>query len=65
VARLGSWREAFAWAQARGFQGTDDVGLLEAMGRRVKLIPAPASNLKITTAEDWAHACPSGMTTPG
>lgn len=65
VARLGLWREAFAWAQAHGFQGTDDVGLLEAMGRRVKLIPAPASNLKITTTEDWAHACPSGTATPG
>jgi len=65
LARLGLWREAFAWAQAHGFQGTDDVGLLEAMGRRVKLIPAPASNLKITTTEDWAHACPSGTATPG
>ncbi len=58
VARLGLWREAFAWAEAAGFQGTDDVGLLEAMGRRVKLIPAPASNLKLTTPEDWARLRP-------
>jgi 2-C-methyl-D-erythritol 4-phosphate cytidylyltransferase len=53
VARLGLWREAFAWAEARGFQGTDDVSLLEAMGRRVKLVPSPSSNLKLTTPEDW------------
>ena len=55
VARLGLWREAFARAQAAGFQGTDDVSLLEAMGLRVRLIPAPASNLKLTTPEDWAR----------
>jgi 2-C-methyl-D-erythritol 4-phosphate cytidylyltransferase len=58
VARLGVWREAFAWARTAGFQGTDDVSLLEALGRRVKLIPAPPSNLKLTTPEDWARACP-------
>jgi 2-C-methyl-D-erythritol 4-phosphate cytidylyltransferase len=56
VARLGLWREAFAWAEASGFEGTDDVSLLEAMGRRVKLIPAPGSNLKLTTPEDWSRA---------
>ena len=53
VARLGLWREAFAWAAANAFQGTDDVSLLEAMGRRVKLVPSPSSNLKLTTPEDW------------
>jgi len=58
VARLGTWRAAFDWAEATGFQGTDDVSLLEAMGRRVKLIPAPASNLKLTTPEDWARVRP-------
>jgi 2-C-methyl-D-erythritol 4-phosphate cytidylyltransferase len=58
VARLGLWREAFAWAEANAFQGTDDVSILEAMGRRVKLIPAPASNLKLTTPEDWTRAQP-------
>ena len=56
VARLGIWREAFAWARATGFQGTDDVSLLEAQGRPVKLVPAPASNLKLTTPEDWLRA---------
>jgi 2-C-methyl-D-erythritol 4-phosphate cytidylyltransferase len=61
VARLGLWREAFTWAEATGFQGTDDVSLLEAMGRRVRLIPAPASNLKLTTPEDWARFRPAGL----
>ena len=59
VARLGVWREAFAWARAAGFQGTDDVSLLEAMGLRVKLVTAPASNLKLTTPEDWARTRPA------
>jgi 2-C-methyl-D-erythritol 4-phosphate cytidylyltransferase len=58
VARLGQWRQAFAWAAATGFQGTDDVSLLEAMGRRVKLIPSPPSNLKLTTPEDWDRCAP-------
>lgn len=58
VARLTLWREAFRWAQASGFQGTDDVALLEAMNLRVKLIPAPGSNLKLTTPEDWDRTCP-------
>jgi len=64
VARLGTWREAFAWARTTGFVGTDDVSLLEALGRRVKLVPSPPSNLKLTTAEDWerarSFACISG-----
>jgi 2-C-methyl-D-erythritol 4-phosphate cytidylyltransferase len=53
VARLSLWREAFRWAAETGFQGTDDVSLLEAMGLRVKLVPAPPSNLKVTTPDDW------------
>lgn len=53
AARLSLWREAFAWAASAGFEGTDDVSLLEAMGRRVKLIPSPATNRKITLPGDW------------
>ena len=55
VATLGCWRKAFAWAAQSGFQGTDDVSLLEAMGLKIKIIPAPPSNLKLTTPEDWAR----------
>lgn len=53
VASLGTWRKAFAAAAADGFQGTDDVSLLEHQGLRVKLIASPASNLKVTVPEDW------------
>ena len=56
VARLQLWREAFAWAQSIGFQATDDVSLLEALGKRVTIIPYPSSNLKLTTPEDWDYA---------
>ncbi len=56
VATLGVWRRAFAWAVESGFQGTDDVSLLEALGLRVKLVPSPSTNLKITTPADWERA---------
>lgn len=58
MAELACWREAFRWAEATGFQATDDVALLEAQGLRVKLIPSPSSNLKLTTPEDWERTCP-------
>lgn len=60
VARLGTWRQAFSWAAKTGFQATDDVALLEALGCRVVMVPAPASNLKITTPEDWDRATECG-----
>ena len=53
VARLGTWRNAFAAAQAAGIQATDDVALLERLGLRVRLVPSPPSNRKVTTPEDW------------
>lgn len=56
VALLSRWRQAFAWARETGFSGTDDVSLLEAQGLRVRLVPSPASNVKITTPEDWRFA---------
>jgi 2-C-methyl-D-erythritol 4-phosphate cytidylyltransferase len=55
VARLHLWHEAFAWAKSTGFQATDDVSLLEALGKKIKMIPAPTSNLKLTTTEDWNY----------
>ena len=58
AARLGTWLEAFAWARTTGFLATDDVSLLEARGLRVKLVPSPPSNLKLTTQEDWERARP-------
>lgn len=60
ISRLGTWRRAFEWARKTGFSATDDVALLEAMGGRVKMVASPASNLKITTPEDWARATDCG-----
>lgn len=53
VARLSLWLDAFRRAADQGLAATDDVSLLEAMGLRVKLIPSPPTNLKLTTPEDW------------
>lgn len=53
VARLSLWLEAFRWAAETGYEGTDDVSILEAMGRRVKLVASPSSNRKVTLPEDW------------
>lgn len=58
IARLSTWRRAFAWAADCGFLGTDDASLLEAMGLHVNVVPAPASNLKLTTPEDWYRFSP-------
>jgi len=58
IAPLSSWRRAFAWACECGFTATDDASLLEAMGLRVKVVSSPASNLKITTPEDWYRFFP-------
>jgi len=53
MAKLSTWQRAFAWAREHGFKGTDDVSILEAMGLRVRLIPSPSSNQKLTVPEDW------------
>lgn len=58
VARLGTWREAFAAATRDGFTGTDDASLLERLGLGVRLIESPASNFKVTTPEDWQRWAP-------
>jgi 2-C-methyl-D-erythritol 4-phosphate cytidylyltransferase len=46
-------REAHRRAQA---EATDDAALVEALGRRVKVFPGSARNLKMTTAADLALA---------
>lgn len=55
VSTLGLWRRAFAAATAQAWEATDDVSLLEALGLRVRVIPSPSSNVKLTTPEDWAR----------
>lgn len=61
VAQLGTWRRAFQAAREAGIQATDDVALLERLGLRVLMIESPASNLKLTTPEDWTRAAPQGV----
>ncbi len=61
VAQLATWRNAFRAAQEAGIQATDDVALLERLGLRVLMVESPASNLKITTPEDWARLTPHGV----
>jgi len=53
IARLSTWRQAFASAHKSGFKGTDDASILEQAGLKVKLVLSPSSNLKLTTQEDW------------
>lgn len=48
--------QAHRWAVQKGFIGTDDASLVEAMGGRVKLVQGSYSNIKITTPEDVAVA---------
>lgn len=61
VSRLSIWRRAFEQAAQSGFIGTDDVSLLEHAGLRVKLVPAPSTNLKLTTPKDWELSAPQGV----
>lgn len=49
-------RRAFAAASAAGFEGTDDVALVERLGEPVAVVPGTATNLKITHPEDLAFA---------
>lgn len=64
VSTLGLWRKAFAQAAAAGLEATDDVALLEALGLEVKVIPSPATNVKLTTPEDWARWEPHPVAEP-
>lgn len=45
-------REAYEKAFEEGFYGTDDGGLVERLGRDVKVVEGSYENIKITTKED-------------
>lgn len=45
-------REAYAHALKDGFLGTDDAGLVERLGKKVKIVPGGYNNIKITSPED-------------
>ena len=48
--------QAFTKADEDNFIGTDDVSLVERMGKKVKIIKASENNFKITTPKDLALA---------
>jgi len=69
IPRAGLWRaqtpqgfpralleRAAAAALADGVQGTDDAELVERIGGAVRVVPDRASNLKLTTPDDFALA---------
>lgn len=43
---------AFEKAVTEKFQGTDDVSLVERMGKKVRVVPSSSANIKITYPED-------------
>lgn len=44
--------EALRWAESKGLDETDEAGLLEKMGHRIKLVEGSVSNFKITRQQD-------------
>lgn len=48
--------EALEWAEAKGMDATDEAGLVESMGHKVRLVEGSVSNFKITRAEDLEMA---------
>jgi 2-C-methyl-D-erythritol 4-phosphate cytidylyltransferase len=47
---------AYRHAAAEGWIATDDAAVIEHAGHPVAVVPGEASNLKITTPDDWAVA---------
>lgn len=45
-------RQAYDIAAQQGYLGTDDAGLVERLGVKVKIVPGTYNNLKVTTPED-------------
>jgi len=45
-------KKAFEKAEKDNFQGTDDVSLVERLGKRVKIVPCSYKNIKVTTRDD-------------
>lgn len=45
-------KKAFEKAKNDNFQGTDDVSLVERLGKKVKIVPCSCENIKVTTKSD-------------
>ena len=48
--------DALAQAEREGWQGTDEVGLLQRAGVHVTLVPGDERNIKLTRPADWRLA---------
>ena len=49
-------KEAFEKAQKGKYYATDDVALVERLGKEVRIVPSNKENIKLTTKEDMALA---------
>lgn len=56
AARFDVLRAALEKAYAEGFQGTDEASLIERIGQSVKVVPSPATNIKLTQPSDFIFA---------
>ncbi|GLC38826.1 hypothetical protein PLESTB_000055500 [Pleodorina starrii] len=54
--RPGLLREGFDLVKRENLEVTDDVSIIEAMGRPVKITPGSYTNIKVTTPDDMAVA---------
>jgi 2-C-methyl-D-erythritol 4-phosphate cytidylyltransferase/2-C-methyl-D-erythritol 2,4-cyclodiphosphate synthase len=61
-------KEALAWAKENSVDGTDEAGLVEKMGRPVRLISGEEFNFKVTQPSDlemaqalWSHRHMNGL----
>lgn len=54
VVRLDLLKEGFAYAQEHQVTVTDDVSLVELLGKPVKIVEGSYANIKVTTPEDFA-----------
>ena len=48
--------EAHRAARQEGFEETDDVALVQRLGKSVRIVEGSAANMKVTTPEDWKLA---------
>ncbi|MEK7528627.1 MAG: 2-C-methyl-D-erythritol 2,4-cyclodiphosphate synthase [Patescibacteria group bacterium] len=56
AARFSLFRAAHEYAKEQKITATDDLALLELIGKKVAVIPSSPQNFKITTANDLARA---------
>jgi len=54
--KYGLFVEAYRNAKKKNIKATDDVSLVEALGKRVKIVPCSYENIKVTTEDDLGIA---------